>query len=400
MLETLIILGVFVGVVLLNRRGLELGPSVALGALLLGLISSGSLRFLPGALRDTLLSLGTAQLVATVLLINLLGALMRESGQLDRLVDSVQALCPDPRLTLAAIPALVGLLVLPGGAIFSAPLVDRAAMKSGIDGFRAGFANFWFRHVCHLVLPLSQALVIAVKVGNVPLSELVRLQLPILAVGATVGWVLAFRGLPASRSRGGCRRHWGPFLINGAPILLAVLLVVLLRVDASWILLLSVASVFLLNRKKWRELLRALPGGFSLRLLTLVLGVMFFKAVIGASGLVGQMTGSWKHMGIPLPLLLVVIPFLVAVVIGVSYGSIALTLPVFVAGYGGLGLEPRFVMLVYVSSFVGYLISPIHLCLVLNREYFDLDLGQFYRRLLPLSATVMAAMGAVCWIAG
>jgi hypothetical protein len=127
---------------------------------------------------------------------------------------------------------------------------------------------------------------------------------------------------------------------------------------------------------------------------------MFFKAVIGASGLVGQMTGSWKHMGIPLPLLLVVIPFLVAVVIGVSYGSIALTLPVFVAGYGGLGLEPRFVMLVYVSSFVGYLISPIHLCLVLNREYFDLDLGQFYRRLLPLSATVMAAMGAVCWIAG
>jgi len=51
------------------------------------------------------------------------------------------------------------------------------------------------------------------------------------------------------------------------------------------------------------------------------------------------------------------------------------------------------VMLAYASGFVGCLLSPVHLCLVLSREYFRANLGRSYRLLaLPCALIMLVAV--------
>jgi len=46
--------------------------------------------------------------------------------------------------------------------------------------------------------------------------------------------------------------------------------------------------------------------------------------------------------------------------------------------------------LAFGSGFAGVMLSPVHLCLVLTREYFEADLAKVYRRLWVPSALVLA----------
>jgi len=42
-----------------------------------------------------------------------------------------------------------------------------------------------------------------------------------------------------------------------------------------------------------------------------------------------------------------------------------------------------FASILYVSAYTGYLASPLHLCLILTKEYFNCSLFDVYRRFLP-----------------
>ena len=44
----------------------------------------------------------------------------------------------------------------------------------------------------------------------------------------------------------------------------------------------------------------------------------------------------------------------------------------------------------FASGYVGVLLSPVHLCLVLTREYFGASMGGIYRKTLKVSLLIMA----------
>ena len=49
-------------------------------------------------------------------------------------------------------------------------------------------------------------------------------------------------------------------------------------------------------------------------------------------------------------------------------------------------------MLAYTGSFVGVMISPMHLCLVATKDYFKADMGKIYKILmLPLLFVILFA---------
>jgi len=52
-----------------------------------------------------------------------------------------------------------------------------------------------------------------------------------------------------------------------------------------------------------------------------------------------------------------------------------------------------FVGFTYFSGVLGYLISPVHLCLILTRDYFQCEIGKLYRFLIYPNGAVM--VGAV-----
>jgi hypothetical protein len=52
----------------------------------------------------------------------------------------------------------------------------------------------------------------------------------------------------------------------------------------------------------------------------------------------------------------------------------------------------------FVGCFSGILLSPLHLCLALTREYYGAEWGDLYKRIVPAVALVIAVAGAIVWL--
>jgi hypothetical protein len=76
--------------------------------------------------------------------------------------------------------------------------------------------------------------------------------------------------------------------------------------------------------------------------------------------------------------------------IELSYASVALPLLITFTGVADMFIAKN-LMLVFGAGFLGVMLSPMHLCLVLSAEYFKANLGEVYRLLLP-SGTILAAL--------
>jgi len=70
--------------------------------------------------------LPTVLLALAVGLIPIIGGSLKETGQLDNLVKNMRI---GKKAFLALSPALVGMLPMPGGALLSAPLVEKAGKE-------------------------------------------------------------------------------------------------------------------------------------------------------------------------------------------------------------------------------------------------------------------------------
>lgn len=91
----------------------------------------------------------------------------------------------------------------------------------------------------------------------------------------------------------------------------------------------------------------------------------------------------------------VLVPFIVGGVVGITIAFVGTTFPILISLITALG-ETQFMlpymMLALASGFVGVLLSPLHLCLLLSNEYFQTSLGPVYRYLwLPSISLLIAA---------
>ena len=100
----------------------------------------------------------------------------------------------------------------------------------------------------------------------------------------------------------------------------------------------------------------------------------------------------WQVPLVPITMLL---PFIVGAVAGITIAFVGTTFPILISliqtmGHGHLLLP--FMMLALVSGFVGVLLSPLHLCLLLSNAYFKTALAPVYRLLWrPCTILILAA---------
>src|SRR5688572_20716375 len=116
---------VFVAVVWTIRRKFPIGIALAAGGVAIALLMGKPLAWigheLGGGLDSVVFEPSTIRFVAAMGLIVGLTMVMQASGEMARLTASFKAWLRRPRVVLAALPAIIGLLPMPGGALFSAP---------------------------------------------------------------------------------------------------------------------------------------------------------------------------------------------------------------------------------------------------------------------------------------
>jgi hypothetical protein len=123
-------------------------------------------------------------------------------------------------------------------------------------------------------------------------------------------------------------------------------------------------------------------------MILLLASVMMFKRILEVSGALSSLTEVFRPEGIYVYFLLFIIPFFLGLLTGVNHAFVGIAFPILLPIFGSPNPDMVLVMFAYVSGFVGILLSPAHLCLILTVDYFQADLGDVYRILIWPSLVV------------
>ncbi len=172
----------------LNRR-LPIFACLTVGSLVLGVLGGWDLPLTLQVVTMAVIAPISIWLSFAVILILVLSHLLAESRQTERILAEFELFSPGPRFTLVAMPAIIGLLPMPGGAIFSAPLVKQTIGSYPASAELKSAINYWFRHIWEFWWPLYPGIILAITLFGQEPWKMILLQAP-LTLGALAGGLI------------------------------------------------------------------------------------------------------------------------------------------------------------------------------------------------------------------
>ena len=406
---------VFVLVLIAIRKKLSLGNAFLLGALALGVLFGESPRTLASSVAGSLLDPKTVSLALIVGLILILSNSMEKAGQMQRLLTSFRGLVSSPRLNLTIFPALIGLLPMPGGAVFSAPMVKELGARSKLSGGQLSFVNYWFRHIWEYWWPLYPGVLLTVVLADINLSVFVLSMAPLTLAAIVLGQgpIKIMEDSPPQGADTHTRRpSIIPFLKELTPILMVIVPglsigLLLSRLFPGFamgketgLIICLAAAIFWLwrtNNFTGRQIREVLLDKHLLTMFYMVAAIFIFKGILSDSQAVKAISNDLIALKIPLLIIIALLPFMVGLIAGIGIAVVGSTFPILIPMIHSMGETQymlAYMMLAMVCGFAGVLLSPLHLCLVLSNEYFKTRLSSVYRYLwFPCIALVLVAFG-------
>ena len=157
-----------------------------------------------------------------------------------------------------------------------------------------------------------------------------------------------------------------------------------------------IAFMFIYHRYPLRKIAITVRESISWNVLLIIIGVMFFKEMLKATGSVDGVSLFLTQTGFPLIILFFILPFLVGLLTGLTIAFVGTTFPLLITISGG-SPEIGTMAFAFASGFTGVMFSPVHLCFVLTGEYFRADKVTIYRYMLIPSGMVMLT-AIVMWM--
>jgi integral membrane protein (TIGR00529 family) len=303
---------------------------------------------------------------------------------------------------------------MPAGALFSAPLVGQASEHTRRSSEWKATINYWFRHIWEYWWPLYPGVVVAISVFGMENWRFFITQAPFTLVAVGSGYAfLVHRHLHELTADTDTSRPPGRRLLFIMLPLAIVIVGVLLfpyvlkplaselneqdiRLVAMLVSLVMGMFTILYDEKKRTgkiKVFSSLLKPKSLGILLTIFGVMVFKHMLEFSGMVGVASDELQAANINLVYVVAALPFLAGLITGVAVGFTGASFP-FVVGLlnaAGSGLHPMSTLaLAYGFGYMGMMLSPVHLCLLVTRDYFDSSIYGVYRHVAPCALTILA----------
>ena len=391
---------VFVLVLFGIRKKLSLGNAFLLGAIALSILFGLKPLKIIGSMVNSVIYPKTLSLAIIVGLILILSNSMEVAGQMKRLLEKFRGLVASPRLNLVIFPAMIGLLPMPGGAVFSAPMVKELGIHSRLSSDQLSFINYWFRHIWEYWWPMYPGVLLATIMADLNIAVFVMFMFPLTILAVYVGW-RPIKNFENSKETGGVRARppaW-PFIRELAPIIIVILpglglgmlfsfafpnIVIAKESGLIISLCMAIAWIWYANGFSKDRIWGILNNRNLLKMVYMVFAILVFKGILGDSDAVKEISHELMMLKIPLVLISVVLPFLVGMITGITIAFVGSTFPILIPlihSQGETSFMLAYIMLALVCGFAGVLLSPLHLCLILSNEYFDTPPGPVYKNL-------------------
>ncbi len=371
----------FAFLLVIARKNLPLALIVA--SIILGGFSL-KLQVLANTILRTLFDPSILLLALAVGIIPIIGGILEIKGQMDHLVDNLRI---GRKPILAFTPALLGMLPMPGGALLSAPPVNKVA--KGVDPAKKVVINLWFRHILFLIYPLAPALIASAKMANLEVYRVIPYLLPPFVFMIITGYLFFLKKID-NKTVNTTKTSLRKFSIPVSIILLAPLMDFILKklnvfriteislviaVLASLLVAIFITRTTVIDFKSvWKKMR---PLRFSL----IIIGMFLFLNVFKTSPIPDEISA----LSLPPSVLCIIVGLILGIVTGRIHVPASIVIPIYLADSPDGSMSAPVFAIAYFSIFLGYLLSPVHPCLVMTLEYFKVQLKNFFQTILPAS---------------
>jgi len=274
--------------------------------------------------------------------------------------------------------------------------------------------NAGFRHVWEYWWPLYPVVIVTLSIMDLATWRFMVTLIPLSVLAFVSGYVFLLRphleeladSPPAEPDTEG--RTWilvlPMLIIVGSTLVLPPLLhhgFPAMRPSVQKLIAMLIGIVAGLGLIFWDERKelghRPFAGLFSsksLNILSALAGVMVFQTFLERSGLLPEAGQDLVTSGVPLVAVVAILPFVAGLVTGIAIGFAGTAFPLLVGIMGGeaVGLSPMATLaLGFGFGYAGMMLSPVHLCLVLTKDYFNAPFSQIYRQILPCVIVLLLA---------
>jgi integral membrane protein (TIGR00529 family) len=395
LLKVTIIFGI---IVVLISKNFPLHWALLGGSIIMGISFGLPINIILKSFLEAAIDWSTINLLLILYLIAVFESILKEKEVLKTMVNSLKSLIKDEKIRLISMPIIMGLLPSVGGALFSAPLLEESTDNGNLEPERKSYINYWFRHVWEPFLPIYPGIILVSALTQTPINILVKEALPYGLFVLAIGLLFAFYKMPSEETASleqiqtqnleeenqeiiVSQNPVKDFIISFLPILILIFSVIFLHFDLLYVLLGIVLLLFIIFRFNVHQILNTLKTSIKPQNLILILGVMIFKKMLEVTGAVSDIAYSLNFSFIPTPIIFFLIPFIVGIFTGVTSASIGISFPILIKMLPYVN-PLKYILLAFLSGFLGIMVSPMHLCLVLTREYFNADWNKIYKYII------------------
>lgn len=371
----LVVIAAMILIVVLLRFKVLIGPTILSGGLLIWLFESRSFEKLWIAFTETLTMQRTWDLLLCLYFVMCLEVELRKSGSLHGMVVTLRNIFSSNKVTLAFMPAFLGLLPSLGGARFSAPIVQEASEGIAVDDEQKSAINLWFRHIFEFSNPLMPGVILACGIANVSIGDLIDQVGWVTILCFVLGWIFLIIPLKitdlekATNTQHDRTIDWKSLVLAFGPIVTSFLLIVAFNVQAALAMGLVVVAFIPLYFwfKRPISVKSVFTESLDKKLFFNVVCILYFIQLLTVIGTLDEIVSVFNNSSLPQAVIIACLSFIFGVMTGMGQGYIAIVMPIVAL------MAPGNIVLVGIAmvyGMAGQMVTPTHLCILVTVEYF------------------------------
>lgn len=371
----LVVIAAMILIVVLLRFKVLIGPAILSGGLLIWLFESRSFEKLWVAFTETLTMQRTWDLLLCLYFVMCLEVELRKSGSLHGMVVTLRNIFSSNKVTLAFMPAFLGLLPSLGGARFSAPIVQEASEGIAVDDEQKSAINLWFRHIFEFSNPLMPGVILACGIANVSIGDLIDQVGWVTILCFVLGWIFLIVPLKitdpekATNTQHDRAIDWKSLILAFGPIVTSFLLIVAFDVQAALAMGLVVVAFIPLYFwfKRPISVKSVFTESLDKKLFFNVVCILYFIQLLTVIGTLDEIVNVFNNSALPQAVIIACLSFIFGVMTGMGQGYIAIVMPIVALMASG---NIVLVGIAMVYGMAGQMVTPTHLCILVTVEYF------------------------------
>lgn len=380
MLDVIKLILVFGGIVIALRKNLFVGYTLFLASLLVAVLFDLSFYEILDNYKEVLISYRFLNLLGIIVLITFLGKISKEIGVLDKMVSASSNLKGGAKTAAAAMPLIVGMMPMPGGALLSAPLVGKVLPREKYSAEFVTAVNYWSRHQIEFFWPIYPGVILAAGLTSLPVEIISYMNFPMTIFMLIIGYIFLIRKIENPNNRSG--RLVRPLLeILSAvwPIVLAIVLYAILPIGLLLSVTISILILLIVEKPPVHKLKPVVREVFSARQFMLVFGIISFQQMLEVTNAVNSINLLSSQYGFPEALIIILVAFSSGLLSGILVAMVGLSFPILSGYLYQPDINLNNIFLAFVAGYVGMIFSPTHFCLILTTDFFKANLGKVYR---------------------